>query len=590
MTSIAACPVAITSHDNNITNPPGLHNYNTAKLKPESLSKEKNTRITARPARQENLIPTFPTCQHVDNEQQNEPHNIKNLTGATYAMIKQLRLSTRQQQHLAKSATYQRKYKPLPPLSPVPSLINISSGQWDFWEWWAGSANMSKTARVDCHLVCGPPITRECGWELSLPHHQLALLHLLDSHKPLILYAGPTCAPWSQANTTMEEELKSIIRQLEEAVFSFYASACRKQVQEGRDYVYEQPRNSALLNTSTAVSLAKDTKSVDQYLCMCMHDLKSPATGLLHMKPSVLRGTVRFTQRTLRWCDKQHPHEQLNGRAPGGGLKTSYAQQYTKTFCKRCCRDMRSFLNGSQHDSHAYPIGDEDEIEAVADPYQDDMGMVGEPKPPTPVPIPLAERPRLQPTAKRVPQPSQASSSSAAKPFVDLSKQWDGELEEAIVAGNQAADQDADKASPLEEPVRVRRKQQQPQIVSDLIPADIEEAGVVAVPDLVVNKNLPVPIECIKSIDDLKAVYTQRIGSGVTATIQAGPRMRLSQELFGTPNGVQILAAVIAKHPTSSVPPEPVISRVNAPLVKEVYLQKDKGKWQQTTWMKYSTT
>ena len=593
-TSMTTCPAVISSNHDTIALPPGLDKQvhfqvNTASKQPQptntthqSLSKEK--RPESQHGRQ---ISKISTSQQVDNDLQ---RNVTNMTGATYAMIKQLRLSTRQQQRLAKSATYQRKYKPLAPLSPVPSLANISSGRWDFWEWWAGTANMSKTARIDCHLVCGPPITRECGWELSLPHHQLALLHLLDTHKPLILYAGPTCAPWSQANTTMEEELKSIIRQLEEAVFSFYASACRKQVKEGRDYVYEQPRNSALLKTSTAISLAEDTKSIDQYLCMCMHDLKSPATGLPHMKPSVLRGTVLFTERTLRWCDKQHKHEQLNGRAPGGGLKTSYAQQYTKTFCKRCCRDMRAFLNGSQHETHAYPLEEEDSAEVTADPYQTDMDEITVPRPPTPVPIPLEERPRLKPTAKRSPQPSQASSSNASKPFENLSKQWDDELQEAIVAGNQAADEVVARVPPPEEPVRVRRKQQEPQIASDLIPAEPQDTGTIAVPDLVVNKNLPVPVENEKALHDMRLVYTQRLSSGVTASIQAGQRMRLLQELFGTPSGVQILAAVIAKHPTSSVPPEPIISRVNAPLVKEVYLQKDKGKWQQTTWMKYSTT
>ena len=56
--------------------------------------------------------------------------------------------------------------------------------------------------------------------------------------------------------------------------------------------------------------------------------------------------------------------------------------------------------------------------------------------------------------------------------------------------------------------------------------------------------------------------------------------MRLLQELFGRPSGVQILAAVIAKHPTSSMPPEPIIFRVNARLVKDIYLQKDKSTWQ----------
>ena len=66
--------------------------------------------------------------------------------------------------------------------------------------------------------------------------------------------------------------------------------------------------------------------------------------------------------------------------------------------------------------------------------------------------------------------------------------------------------------------------------------------------------------------------------------------MRLLQELFGTPFGIQILAAVAAKKPASTIAPEPLISRIDAPLLKEVYQQKDKDKWQQTSWMKYSTT
>ena len=526
---------------------------------------------------------------NIDND--DIQHNTTNITGATYGMVKQLRLSTRQQQHLAKSATYQRKYRPLPPLTPVPPLDNIAKGQWDLWEWWAGTGNMTKTAHVDCQLVCGPPVTRETGWELSLPHHQLALLHLLDTHKPLILYAGPTCAPWSQANTTMEPELKALVRQLEENVFSFYASACRKQVREGRDYVFEQPRNSALLKTSTAVSLAADTKSVDQYLCMCMHNLVSPSSGLAHMKPSILRGTVLFTERTLQWCDHQHEHEPLNGRAPGGGLKTSYAQQYTRTFCKRCCRDMRAFLKSKHSDMYAFPLEDTEVVEVTEDPYQlgaDDQSV---PRTPTLIPVPLEERPRLLPTPKRIPQRPQPASSSNQNPFRELSDQWDEELKDAVNAGNRAADELQDKRQPAEEPGRPRQKsEKQSVVVSDLIPAQPSDALEVAVPDLVVNRTLPVPVENEKCLHDMRIVYTQRISSGVTATIQAGQRMRLLQELFGTPSGVQVLAAVIAKHPNSTVPPEPVISRTSAPLLKEVYLQKDKGKWQQTTWIKYSTT
>ena len=64
------------------------------------------------------------------------------------------------------------------------------------------------------------------------------------------------------------------------------------------------------------------------------------------MKPTVLRGTIPLTPRVVKWCDKSHKHEQLNGKAPGGKLRTSIAQKYTSTFCKRLSRDIRSYLKG----------------------------------------------------------------------------------------------------------------------------------------------------------------------------------------------------------------------------------------------------
>ena len=81
----------------------------------KSLSKEKESES---PAENSEF-----SSKAVDNATQ------QSLTGATYAMIKQLRLSTKQQQCLARSETYRRKYQPLPPLSPVPSLLNITKGK-----------------------------------------------------------------------------------------------------------------------------------------------------------------------------------------------------------------------------------------------------------------------------------------------------------------------------------------------------------------------------------------------------------------------------------------------------------------------------
>ena len=502
--------------------------------------------------------------------------NAKDLRGATYAVLKRLRLSAQQQMRIAQSETYKRKYKPLPPLSPVPSLDNISPGTWHLWEWWAGCANLTNTARTTAKLIVGPPITRECGWDLSLPHHQLALLHLQDRHKPIVLFAGPTCAPWSQACTTMQPDLHEAILLLEEQTFFFFATTAKKQHDAGRYHLYEQPRNSRLLKCKTALDLANYTQSTDQTLCMCMHGLVSQSSGLPHMKPTLLRGTVFLSSRTLIWCDRSHKHEQLNGKDPSGKLRTSLAQKYTVCFCKRLSRDIKAFLNGS--DNIAFPLNeDDDELEefALEDPY----GSATVDKQPLPVPKPTASRvfePKIKTTKPAVMSEPGVRSSGGASASTDnpVNRQiqaWDEELAEAIAAGNRAADELALQSA------------------SDLVPYN-PATDLVPVQPLVVAKVTPIPDEANKSMFEVCKLYSQRLANGVTATIQAGPRMRLLQELFGTPFNIQIQAAVIAKKPASSMPPEPLISRRDAPLLKEVFQLKDKEIFSQSKWAPYSTS
>jgi hypothetical protein len=203
-------------------------------------------------------------------------------------ILKRIQLSTKQQQRLAKSETYKRKYQPLPPTTTVPHIDprEMAKGTWDLWEWWSGTGTLSRTAR-HIGLVTGPPVSRETGWDLSLPHHQTALLHLQSMHEPWILFGSPVCAPWSQACTTMDPELKIIIRDLEEATFSFYAKACLTQHRNGRYYLFEQPRNSKLGQTETAIELETKTNGQTYGLCMCMHQLQCPITKKPYMKPTV---------------------------------------------------------------------------------------------------------------------------------------------------------------------------------------------------------------------------------------------------------------------------------------------------------------
>ena len=236
-------------------------------------------------------------------------------------------------------------------------------------------------------------------------------------------------------------------------------------------------------------------------------------------------------------------------------------------------RDIRASLRGNES---AYPFEDEDQAVAY-DPYGTEEVPV---RAPLPIPVPTPQR-ILEPTAKpivrrRIPQleepleQPEPARSSADNPFRRLVEDWEEDEQRA-------------PAEPASDLVVVP--------VEAIVPVDAlalpEEAP--AEP-LAIAKVVKIAEEANKSVQDICNTYKQRISSGVTATIQAGPRSRLLQELFGTPDGVDIRGAVIAKKPVSTNPPEPLISRRSAPLLKEVFQTKDKEPWSQTAWQKFSTT
>ena len=154
-------------------------------------------------------------------------------------------------ERLNESATYRRKYAPLPKDTPIPSNIEYPEGQWDFWELWSGTGRLAKAMRK-AGLTCGPPITKELGWDLSLQTHQDFLWKLLQKHKPKILFGAPVCGVWSVANTTMQTELKMLIREEQLEAFAFFYRMCEAQFQFDRFYLMEQPRSSELLKQDLA--------------------------------------------------------------------------------------------------------------------------------------------------------------------------------------------------------------------------------------------------------------------------------------------------------------------------------------------------
>jgi hypothetical protein len=91
------------------------------------------------------------------------------------------------------------------------------------------------------------------------------------------------------------------------------------------------------------------------------------------------------------------------------------------------------------------------------------------------------------------------------------------------------------------------------------------------------------------SLEDLRRQVDARLSSGTEMTVQAGPRLKVLQELFGTPHGRVALAAKWAMKPAARPSPEPLMSRRDVPLVYELVLQKaNTTTWQITPWQPFA--
>ena len=420
-------------------------------------------------------------------------------------------------------------------------------------------------------------------------------MELLIKHKPKVLWGAPTCAPWSQANTTMNPELKQFIREKEIATFEFFSTACQLQHSQGRFWTFEQPRGSALNKQDEVIDLKRKCGAHSAVLCMCMHGLKDPDNGKLHRKATVLEGTVVWTERTIVSCSKNHEHSPINGRNSSGKLKSSMAQTYAPAFCRNVAKDLKLFLQNTLAEPRYkyYPANaedeDESEEEATQDPYGAEL-LRGNSWVPTPnqappkqsalpVPIPTEKQKFVEPTAKRMPrEKSNPSSSSKDLPPSEEPQEGDSdeEFQKVIESGIQTADR------LLAEEEARKTEEAKPEEPSDLVAEEPEES----VTELEVIRSKPLSETAIKGLEVLKDTYGRRVSTGGVATFQHGQSLRLVQELFGSPYNVTIKLAIMAKHPGETSTPEPLVARDKVPLLKElIYIKKA---WTQTNWKPFA--
>ena len=483
---------------------------------------------------------------------------------------------------LLKNQTYKKKYQGLPADTPIPDLTNMLRGKWDFWELWAGSAELTKACK-DAGLRCGPPITHATGWCLSLPHHRAKIKELLLLHRPEVLFGAPLCSVWSNSNTTMHDDIKDAIKAEQMIMLMFFHELSVLQTNAGRAHGLEQPQSSELLRTSFGEKqLALEAEDSVVHMCqhgLCDHENKKP-----NLKPTTIRATRGLvTSRVARRCKRNHIHQQLQGLTRNGKLRTTLAQTYTKLFCSRFAADIHGFI---KHKPSAYPsrVRNEDSEDEVAaeDPYEEVPDDTNEPEtdleraarverlverakarrlanPAPTTPTPALFPPKLVPTAKK--NPKRAPGTPEDVDFQPL-----------------AVELSSPPGLPPPRPASSSK---------DVISVDaLAPAPLVPVAEGVIEKRRPTDEAQANHLDQM-IIQRKRFAPGNSFIISTGPRLAVIQELFGTPHGKTVLVAVLARLPTEQASPEPMISRHIANLSLVMTKDSEDAAWSHTPWGPY---
>ena len=495
--------------------------------------------------------------------------------------MKSKQLTKDEQEFLLGNNTYRKKYRPFPSDTPLPITEGIQRGQWDVWEWWSGTGKFTRSCKKRGLLV-GPPISHETGWDLLLPEHRARLRELFLLHRPKFLMGAPLCSPWSISNTTMCLMTKELIRKQQLQAFEFFTELCEVQHREGRSFGIEQPQGSTLLITQAGLKLLQ-LGTVDSVCHMCQHNLTDRTNHKPIMKPTVLRATSGvITNHTARLCPRDHEHQLLQGRAPGKNcLRTELAQEYTDLFCSRFSADVKQYLRGNKPQTRAFPIDDEQvsvssgsNQAAEADPYPEVEEDIS----------PLGEEARIQKAIEEAKARRQANPTS---PMPSTPKPPENPLPQAkqlAKSPNTPASSSKPSIIPpgLGEPASPADALRQPEETISPDP--------LAPPEMTETANPQRRRTTDKDSEDMLTQLIQqrsRLMPGNAFTIGVPGKLKVFQEIFGTPHGKTIKLAVISHKPQGPASPEPMVSRLIVNLSMTIAQDSKNGSWTRGPWGEY---
>ena len=228
---------------------------------------------------------------------------------------------------------------PVTPKNARSWMKKRKGNRFNLWEWCSGSGRLSLIALLSglCVLF---PIDYRYGWDLSLPEHQRLILEIEQdiNHGPDVLFASPTCRPWSISSTRRDLAQTMREREGELPTVSFIKQKIKKRCKDKKGNILEQPWTSALWEHLE--DLPGERQRTDQCRFGAQDELGQP----------ILKPTGLYSDFGLRNClarcggHQGRRHGWLQGTTQGVN-RTTIAAVYPEAFCKSVVRDIKRFIN-----------------------------------------------------------------------------------------------------------------------------------------------------------------------------------------------------------------------------------------------------
>ena len=207
-------------------------------------------------------------------------------------------------------------------------------------------------------LSVGQPVDIRIGFDLSTSKGQRMTMQIITDQQPEVVFMAPVCSPWCNWSHMKPHDQKMADRKKAMPMTQFVLRGAKYQLSKGRHFIIENPYGSDLWKLKEFVDLLLRSDVSYGKFDMCAYGMKDPVshdyyykpTCLVHNFPSGVLDPVFRQCPNTTGSSKQHNHEQIQGWCKGHGRRSSLAQVYPYSFCKRPAHCVSTYLNVKPQD------------------------------------------------------------------------------------------------------------------------------------------------------------------------------------------------------------------------------------------------